>query len=188
MKGVSETISYLLIVLLVVGLISLILSWGLPYLQKRQDEIKNNVIFNSLFNELSENSLPSALKRILIARSGYEKVGGFDGSWNVTNDEIIFSFVSSVSPVSPGDWIIISGCNKNLCEFPKEPFYSIEASSQKFDKYYIVRYKLKLKDITYFNDIYTLRFSSLFYSTSKYIFIEFEKIDNQNKIIYIKVR
>ena len=188
MKAVSEILSYLLITLLVIGLISFILSWGLPYLQKRQDEMKINVIFNNLFSDLSEGSLPSAIKRILIARSGYEKVGGFDGSWNVTNNEIIFTFVSKASPVNSNDWVLVYGCAKDVCNFPQEHFYSVEVSSQRISDYFVVKYKLVLKKITYFGDVYSLRFSSNFYSTSKYIFIEFDKIDEVNKIIYLKVR
>jgi len=188
MRAVSEIISYLLIALLVIGLISFILSWGLPYLQKRQDEMKINVIFNNLFSDLSEGSLPSAIKRILISRSGYEKVGGFDGSWNVTNNEIIFTFASKVSPVNSKDWVLIYGCVKEVCNFPQEPFYSVEVSSQKISDYFVVKYKITLRKITYFDDVYTLNFSSNFYSTSKYIFIEFDRIDEVAKTIYLRVK
>jgi len=188
MKAVSEIISYLLITLLVVGLISFILSWGLPYLQKRQDEMKINVIYNTLFSDLSGKSLPSAIGEILRGISSYVKVGGFDGNWNATNNEIIFSFTSKASPVNSNDWVLIYGCAKDVCNFPQEPFYSVEVYSQKISDYFVVKYKLKLRKIIYFGDVYTIKFSSNFYSNSKYIFIELDKIDETNKIIYLKVR
>ncbi|MEM5828173.1 MAG: hypothetical protein QW197_01550 [Candidatus Aenigmatarchaeota archaeon] len=186
-RGVSEILSFILIALLVVSLISLILSWGIPYLQKRQDEMKVNIIYQTLFNDLSESSVQAALRRILIAKSGSERVGGYDGSWNVTQNTITFSFSSKVSPVSPGNWVAIYGCLKDVCEFPKEPFYVVEVYSEKVQDVYRVSYRLRLKRISVEGDTYTLFFSQPFYSNSKYIFISFDRIDYQNKVISFKV-
>ncbi|MEM5832868.1 MAG: hypothetical protein QXE43_01670, partial [Candidatus Aenigmatarchaeota archaeon] len=74
MKAISEIVSYLLIVLLIFSLISLILFWGLPYLQKRQDEMKINLIFNDLFSEESSNSIVNKMKNSLF-RKTTEKIG-----------------------------------------------------------------------------------------------------------------
>ncbi|MEM5830083.1 MAG: hypothetical protein QXL82_01060 [Candidatus Aenigmatarchaeota archaeon] len=182
-KGISEILSFVLIALLVISLIALILSWGIPYLQKRQDEMKVNLIYQTLFNDLSDSSVQSTLRRLLIARGGSEKVGGFDGSWNVSIDSITFSFSSRVSPVSPGNWVTIYGCLKNICDFPKEPFYVVEVFSQKVQDIYRVSYRIRLKSITIEGDTFSLVFSQPFYSNSKYIFLSFERIDYTNKII-----
>lgn len=186
MKLVSEIISYILITLLVISLIAFILSWGLPYLQKKQDEMKINLIFNSLFGEESATSIPSALKKILITKSS-ERIGGYDGVWNITGRSITFSFVSRVSPVNSEEWITIYGCVKDACQFLLEPFYEVQARSERADGNFRVFYRVVLKNLIIDNINYTVIFENSLYSTSKYIHIIFSRIDENNKIVYLRV-
>lgn len=185
MKGVSEIISYVLIVLLVFSLISFILLWGLPYLQKRQDEMKLNLIFNDLFSENSPNSIINKMKDCFL-RKTTEKVGGYDGIWNISDKYVTFSFISRASPVSSNEWITIYGCVKDICEF-FEGFYEVQASSEKIENYYIVKYRVILKKLNINNNIYDIRFERNFYSQTKYIYLS-SNIDEVNKIIYFSVR
>lgn len=187
MRLISEIVSYILITLLVVSLISFILSWGLPYLQKKQDEMKVNLIFNSLFSEGSSASVPSVLKNILITKTA-GKVGGYEGVWNVSANFITFSFISRTSPINSANWITIYGCAKNLCEFLLEPFYEIQVRSERVNGRFVVFYRIILKDIIINGQAYKIMFENSLYSNTKYIFLSFSRIDEFNKIIYLKVQ
>lgn len=185
MKSVSEIISYLLIVLLVFSLISFILFWGLPYLQKRQDEMKVNLIFNDLFSENSPNSIVNKMKNCILRKTS-EKIGGYDGIWNITEKSLIFSFISRASPVNSEEWITIYGCVKDACEI-HEGFYEIQVSSEKIQDYFLVKYRVNLKKLNIDNILYNISFKNNFYSSTKYIYLLCE-IDEINKIIYFSVR
>lgn len=187
MKVVSEIVSYILIILLVISLISFILSWGIPYLQKRQDEMKVRSIFNSLFDDHSSTSIPALLKKILIVKS-VEMIGGYEGFWNVSDRYITFSFFSRFSPLNSDDWITIYGCLKDVCEFPLEPFYEVQAISERIEDTYLVRYRVVLKKININDRIYEIKFENSLYLNSKYISISFNRKDDINNVIYLNAR
>lgn len=188
MKGVSEIISYILIVSLVVSLVSFILSWGLPYLQKQQDEVKNSLIFNDLFSENSPNSLANKLRKVIFSKTT-EKVGGYDGNWNVAQKNITFSFISKASPVNPSqDWVSIYGCTKESCIFPMEPFYEVKVSSERIDNYFLVKYRLELKKIVINDKTYEILFENSLDLNTKQITISFSNIDESNGKILLVVR
>lgn len=184
MRGISEIVSYILIALLVVSLISFILSWGLPYLEKRQDEIKTRVIFNHLFNDESSTSIPVALKKVITLRTT-ERVGGYDGLWNIEPKSITFSFLSRASPVDSSNWITIYGCTKNICDFLLEPFYEVQALSERSGDRYFVRYRILFKNIRIEERVFEIRFDKTSSSSSKYITISFLRRDDTNNIIYL---
>lgn len=204
MKAISEIVSYLLIVLLIFSLISLILFWGLPYLQKRQDEMKINLIFNDLFSEESSNSIVNKMKNSLF-RKTTEKIGGYDGSWNITvanfatnePSSIIFYFVSSVSPINSEEWVTIYGCGKEVCEI-HEGFYEVKVSSERIGDSFIVKYGVFLKKLRMKDKIYNITFNVTnfdpnirsYYFQTKFIYLssEIRDINEREGIIIFWVR
>lgn len=184
MRGVSEIISYILIALLVISLISFILSWGLPYLEKRQDEIKTKAIFNHLFNEDSSSSIPTILKRVITLRTS-ERVGGYEGFWEISNKSITFSFLSKFSPVDSQNWVTVYGCLKNVCEFLLEPFYEVQVLSERSEDKYLVRYRILLKNVKIEDNVFEIKFDKAVYSSSRFITISFVRRDDISNIIYL---
>jgi hypothetical protein len=107
-KGQVDVISVMLILLLAIGLVSVAYTWGLPLIQKRQDNILIERVKTS-FDQNNLNSLPSLIERS--ANSASEEIFNFpvDGliilypyDYNgPENNSISFTFFSRVTDIAP---------------------------------------------------------------------------------------
>jgi len=116
MKGQSEIISVVLIILISIALISAAYTWGLPLIQKRQDTAKIERI-SSYFSQSFSSSLPSLIE--FVARNGGEATFSLeaDGLWQLYpdgsstpyNNSVSFTFFSKVSNVAANKgWISLT--------------------------------------------------------------------------------
>jgi len=120
MKAQSDIIAMIIIVIISISLVSFALLWGLPLIQKRQDESIVNRVDRS-FDTNNANSLPN--KIVYIAKNKGEDTftSETDGVWalneydsnnpgNMERNYIEFSFLSKASKIAANnEWI------PNLC-------------------------------------------------------------------------
>lgn len=146
MKKQTEPISYLLIFLVAISLISTILFYFLPYIRKSQDETKVNLIYNKLFG--SKDSLIEAVRKAILTGEQTRIDAAFEVNWNITSKTIEVTFYSSVSPFSDNNaWVLIEGCTKQVCYFGLDPFYKIEGKARKIEDTYEITYRLTAIDV-----------------------------------------
>lgn len=106
-KSQSEIISVVLIVLISIGLIGTVYTWGLPLMQKRRDSVVVERV-KAYFDQSSSSSLPSLIE--FVANTGGEATFsvGVDGIWTLHpateaspyNNSISFFFSSKVSGIA----------------------------------------------------------------------------------------
>jgi hypothetical protein len=145
MKFQQEIISYLLIFLLTIFLISLTIYFYLPQIKKIQDDIKVKTIFKNMFDRSIENSLASSLQRV-INLNGISRVDtGYDVYWNITQKSIEAKFYSLVCPTEPNDnFVFIDGCVKSVCYLGLDLFYNVEVKSRRLQDECEITYRLTL--------------------------------------------
>jgi len=91
MKGQQDVISALLIIVISIGLVSSAILYGMPLIQKRQEETLVSRVSN-YFNPSNPNSLPSRLEYIS-KNGGSERFSiGTKGLWEVNATENSLSF------------------------------------------------------------------------------------------------
>lgn len=120
LKGQSDIISAILIVIIGVGLVGTAYTWGIPLIQKQQDTALVERVIN-YFSGSSENSIE---KRIIsVATTGgdeafYEDVSGLwqlipNGTLSIDNNSLSFSFFARVSNIATnltaGEWVSLNG-------------------------------------------------------------------------------
>jgi hypothetical protein len=108
-KAQADIISAIIIIIIAIGLVSSAYMWGLPMIQKKQDEALAERVSN-YFNQNNENSLPSKIK--FIADNGGEETFSLDvsGLWtlNTTENSISFTFFNKVSNIGSATWISLT--------------------------------------------------------------------------------
>jgi hypothetical protein len=146
MKTQQEAISYLLIFLVAIALISTIIFYYLPYIRKSEEKIRIKNIFERMFNKEIENSVVNALKSILQGESSKRVDIGYDVIWTFSSNSIEAKFLISSDPPSiPNDeWIFLEGCNKDVCYIGLDLFYKAEIKSKRVSNGYEVSYRLSL--------------------------------------------
>jgi len=119
MKGVSELISVVLVVLIAIALVVMAYTWGLPLIQKMQSRSVTERVAG-YFDPNNANSLQRKITNV--ASRGGEDVFSIDvdGIWMMSANSIQFTFFSKATNIGPGDWVPISGEN---CSSPLSPAY-----------------------------------------------------------------
>jgi len=109
-KSQSDVISAMLILMISIGLVYTAFSWGLPLIQKKQDEALVSRVAN-YFSQQNANSLPKKIE--FIANKGGTDTFNLDveGVWtiNETENSISFFFSSLASNViQTGEWVSLT--------------------------------------------------------------------------------
>ncbi len=103
-KAQSQIISAVLVILISIGLVSTVVLWGFPLIQKRQDTVILDRVGDN-FNAVNSNSLPRKMQNILNSGGTELYTVSTEGAWTVypydssslENNSLQFSFVSKVS-------------------------------------------------------------------------------------------
>jgi flagellin-like protein len=119
MKGVSELISAVLVVLIAIALVAMAYTWGLPLIQKMQSRSVTERVAG-YFDPNNANSLQRKITNV--ANRGGEDVFSIDvdGIWMMSANSIQFTFFSKATNIGPGDWVPISA---GSCNSPLSPAY-----------------------------------------------------------------
>ena len=147
MKLQQETISYLLIFLIAIAIVSVIIYYYLPYIKKMQDEIKVKTIFSRIFDRSLESSLAKSLQKVIFLKEFSKVEIGYDVFWNLTSKSIEAKFYSSVCPTNPNDqFVFLDGCTKSECYVNVDLFYKVEVKSRKVENECEITDRLSLVD------------------------------------------
>lgn len=116
-KGQSDIIAVILIVVLAIGLMGVAYTFGLPLINKNQDEALDKRA-QAFFSETNINSLPSKVQavansagkdQIIIDLEGVTRLYPYDDV-SIENNSIEFTFTSTVSSKSAdGNWVSLTG-------------------------------------------------------------------------------
>jgi hypothetical protein len=110
LKAQADIISAIIIIIIAIGLVSSAYLWGLPLIQKKQDEALVKRVSN-YFDQKNENSLSSKIE--FIADNGGEDTFNLDvdGLWVLDPNEnsMSFTFFSRVSDIGSAAWISLTG-------------------------------------------------------------------------------
>jgi hypothetical protein len=117
LKGQSDIIAVILILVLAIGLMGIAYMFGLPLINKNQDEVIDKRA-QAFFSETSANSLPSKLRsvansagkdQIIIDLNGITRLFPYDDV-SIENNSIEFTFTSTVSSKNAdGNWVSLTG-------------------------------------------------------------------------------
>jgi len=158
MKGQSDIVSIIMIVVMSLGLVSTALMWGLPMIEKRQDTVILERVDKS-FDLNNVNSLPKKIEAV--ARDGGQVVFSFDikGKWYLdtessgeNNNSIRFSFDSRSYKVDQGKgWVPLSTGNPSSygslgIDEPSVVFGRTDKTENKFNITYKVWFRELWKD------------------------------------------
>ncbi len=185
MKAQSEPLGYLLIIALSIFLISSALYWGVPWIQKNIDNQKILKYYDECCNSLNSKSLPNILKDVIFQKTEKVYYTSIDGTWNIYDNSITLKFFSKAEFFNPQDkWIFIDGCNKDICNFGLDPFYSIYAMSKKLGDVYEIIFNITLKKIKYENNIFEIKLLSekTTYSNVRNLILRFEYSCPENNL------
>jgi len=115
-KSQADIVSAMIIIVIAVGLVSTAFYWGLPLIQKKQDEALIERVSNS-FSQQNSNSLPKRIE-FVAGKGGTDTFFlDVDGVWalNETEESISFFFSSLASDkTASGEWISLTegvGCS-----------------------------------------------------------------------------
>jgi len=119
MKGVSELVSAVLVVLIAIALVAMAYTWGLPLIQKMQSRSVTERVAG-YFDPNNANSLQRKITNV--ASRGGEDVFSIDvdGIWMMSTNSIQFTFFSKATNIGTGGWVPISADN---CASPLDPAY-----------------------------------------------------------------
>lgn len=116
LKGQSDIISIVLIIIIAIGLVSTAYTWGIPLIQKQQD----TGVVERIANYFSNDNVNSIQKKIVsVATNGGEETFSEDesGFWqlisnsssSVFNNSLSFTIFSRVSNIAVGGWTSLNG-------------------------------------------------------------------------------
>ena len=116
LKGQSDIISIVLIIIIAIGLVSTAYTWGIPLIQKQQD----TSLVQRVASYFSNDNVNSVQKKIVyVATNGGEESFTEDtsGFWNLAsnsstsifNNSLSFTVFSRVSNVAVGSWTSLNG-------------------------------------------------------------------------------
>lgn len=157
MKGVSEIISAVLVVLIAIALISVAYTWGLPLIQKTRGEAISERV-HTYFNP--DNAASLQRKMIGAISLGGESVFNLDvdGIWvivpydahNPENNSIQFTFFSKVTKVMYGaGWVPVfgGGCDANAGYLGVDNPYITCARADPIADGYNITYKIQFREL-----------------------------------------
>lgn len=156
MKGVSEVLSAVIIIIIALGLTGAAYSWGLPLIQKNQDKTVVDRVQNA-FDRDNSNSLTKKIE--YVANNGGEETFKLDtnGLWILypssdttpENNSIQFSHASRVSNVATGKgWVpLSSGFVGEPGTLGKDDSSVVFASAEVEGDSYNIRYKAWFREI-----------------------------------------
>lgn len=159
MKGVSEVIAAVLVILIAIGLVATAYTWGLPLIQKTQHRsIVERVA--SEFDQNNANSLPG--KIFTVFSNGGEEIFtvSTDGLWEIypydyngpENNSIRFTFFSKVTNIAPGTgWHSLtpgSSCPPSPGLLGIDPSSVVCVKADNFGSGYNITYSLWYRELT----------------------------------------
>ena len=151
LKGQSEIIAVVLIMLIAIGLLSVAFTFGLPLVQKNQDRSLDQRV-QSFFDPGNVNSLPSKIKSV--ANNGGKESISLDVEGLIELDEaensIAFSFQSSVASHAVEQTVALSGDTCPPAEGIiglQEPSVLCVSTYLTSGGFYNVTYKLYLREL-----------------------------------------
>jgi hypothetical protein len=147
MKGQTNVVSVIIIVLIVTAAMATVLPWAYSMIQKKKDMKTMDDVYNFFL------TLDTTIRNI--AQNGGEeslrlnvpgKLEVFPDS--VTNNSIVFTTESKVSFIAQGDWIPLNTPNKNeTATLGIDPPSVIFGKAQKSGDKIIVQYKLWYREL-----------------------------------------
>jgi hypothetical protein len=185
LKGQSDIISAIIIIVIAIGLVGTAYTWGLPLIQKQQD----TALAERVTNYFSNDNTNSIQKKIVsVATNGgeatfTEDVSGFwqlvpNGTFSIDNNSLSFTFFSRVSNVATGvQWVPLNGVS---CPAPSgsvgEDPYAVCARADLLSNGYNITYKVQFRALQGSDqgyEIYLLQHpSGLLTSTAKLLRIQ----------------
>jgi len=190
-KSQSEIVALVSIAVLTISLISTAYFWGMPLIQKRQDSIKVDRL-RDMFNIYNPNSLPYKIENLLITGSQQIFVSSIDGIWKLDENSITFQTSTKTTNVAPDiGWVSFydscdtnGNCNKNIGTLGTDKPFCICVNSTRAADFYLVSYKISLRNLTdnYNNYSYSFEFTTPS-SNLKSLILNLAKEGNLNKIL-----
>jgi len=191
MKIQQEVISYLLIFLVAITIVSIIIYYYLPYIKKMQDEIKVKTIYSRIFDRSLENSLTRSLQKVIFLKEITKTEIGYDVVWSLTSKSIEAKFYSSVCPTIPNDqFVLLDGCTKDECHINADLFYKVEVKSKKVENECEITYRLSIANNLKLQDknvIISFVFQRSQFS-SKYLMLSLSREEVIGNNIYYDIR
>ncbi len=196
MKGQSDIVSLVLIVVISIGLLGAAYTWSLPLIQKRQDTTKFERIY-SFFDPANPNSLER--KIIYTARTGSDSIfsSDFEGIWIIDKEEnsITFTFFSKVTGFKPtNEWISLipkSSCPSTTGYLGSDEPFSVCGKAKPAHDGFEVTFKvwfINLTDIdTGENYLIKLNVGGLESATGKSLKIEYDSVEKTQKMVKTNV-
>lgn len=164
LKGQSDIISAIIIIIIAIGLLATAYTWGLPLIQKRQD----TAIAERVSNYFSNDNSNSIQKKIVsVATNGGEDtftndVSGFwqlvpSETFSIDNNSISFTFFSRVSNIAPGQWVSLNGvsCPAVSGSVGEDP-YSVCARADTLSDGYNITYEIQFRSLQGSNQGYEI--------------------------------
>ena len=168
LKGQTDIISAILIVIIAVGLVSTAYTWGIPLIQKQQDTALVERVMN-YFSSSNENSIE---KRIIsVASNGGEETFSIDvsGLWqlvpnsttSIDSNSLSFNFFARVSNIATnltaGEWVSLNGvpCPPPLGIISEEA-YAICARADSVGNGFNINYKVQFRPLQSGNQKYEI--------------------------------
>ncbi|TAL47361.1 hypothetical protein EPN87_03065 [archaeon] len=155
MKGVSEIISTVLIVVIAIGLASTAYMWGLPLIEKTQGRAAVDDVAAS-FDQSNSNSLTSQVFSVF-SNGGEKNFNiGADGLWTLKpgsgdadSNYIQFSFASKVSNVAAdAGWLSSQGaCPPAKGVLNNDNFYVICSRADSIKDGYNITYRVYYREL-----------------------------------------
>jgi hypothetical protein len=153
LKGQSDIISAIIIIIIAIGLVGTAYTWGLPLIQKQQD----TAMVERVSNYFSNDNVNSIQKKVIsVATNGGEEtftedVSGFwqlvpNGTFSVNNNSLSFTFFSRVSNIATGQWVPLNGvsCPAVSGSVGEDP-YSVCARADSLSNGYNITYKVQFR-------------------------------------------
>lgn len=158
LKGQSDIISAVIIILIAIGLVGTAYTWGIPLIQKQQDTAVVQRVAN-YFSNSDANSLPK--KIVSVATNGGEDTFSEDiaGLWQLVpnstmsiqdNNSISFTFFSRVSNVAASQgWVTLNGipCPPQAGNVGDDP-YAICARADPLANGFNVTYRVQFRPLS----------------------------------------
>lgn len=155
LKGQSDIISAVIIIIIAVGLVGTAYTWGLPLIQKQQD----TALVERATNYFSNDNVNSIQKKItLVATNGNADTftGDISGLWqlvpngvsSVNNNSLSFTFFSRVTNIATGQWVSLNGVS---CTVPPgsvgEDSYAVCARADTLRNGYNITYRVQFRPL-----------------------------------------
>lgn len=162
-KAQSDIISAVIIIVIAIGLVGTAYTWGLPLIQKRQDQAVVDRT-SSYFNQDNDNSLTKKIESI--AKNGVEDTFSVDvnglwilkacddigtcGSNNDESNSLTFSIFSRVSNTATNQgWITLSSaetCPPQIGSLGQNP-YVVCVRADSYANGYNITYKVQFREL-----------------------------------------